>query len=94
MAAPTKGDTASESRTSGQVEDIADRANDTFRGVADQVEGAASAVAQRGRETGERVEEDAGNLKGALDKSINDQPMATLAIAAVLGFVLGAIWKS
>jgi hypothetical protein len=36
----------------------------------------------------------AGNLKGAVDKSVSDQPMATLAVAAMLGFVLGAIWKS
>jgi len=36
----------------------------------------------------------AGNLKGALDTSLKDQPMATLAFAAVVGFVLGAIWKS
>jgi ElaB/YqjD/DUF883 family membrane-anchored ribosome-binding protein len=36
----------------------------------------------------------AGNFKGALDKSVNEQPMATLAMAAILGFVLGALWKS
>ena len=36
----------------------------------------------------------AGNVKGAVDKSVKDQPMATLAVAAVLGFVLGALWKS
>jgi ElaB/YqjD/DUF883 family membrane-anchored ribosome-binding protein len=33
-------------------------------------------------------------LKSAVDKSLKDQPMATLALAAALGFVLGAIWKS
>ena len=36
----------------------------------------------------------AGNVKGAVDKSIKDQPMATLAVAAAAGFVLGALWKS
>jgi ElaB/YqjD/DUF883 family membrane-anchored ribosome-binding protein len=40
------------------------------------------------------MQEVAGNFKGALDKSIKDQPMATLATAAIVGFVLGAIWKS
>jgi ElaB/YqjD/DUF883 family membrane-anchored ribosome-binding protein len=40
------------------------------------------------------MQEVAGNVKGAIDKSIKDQPMATLAVAAVLGFVLGALWKS
>jgi ElaB/YqjD/DUF883 family membrane-anchored ribosome-binding protein len=33
-------------------------------------------------------------MKGALDKSVENQPMATLAMAAIVGFVLGAIWKS
>jgi ElaB/YqjD/DUF883 family membrane-anchored ribosome-binding protein len=36
----------------------------------------------------------AGNMKVALDKSIKDQPMATLAVAAIAGFVPGAIWKT
>jgi len=35
-----------------------------------------------------------GNVKTAVDKSIKDQPMTTLAVAAAVGFVLGALWKS
>jgi ElaB/YqjD/DUF883 family membrane-anchored ribosome-binding protein len=33
-------------------------------------------------------------VRGAVDKSIKDQPIATLAVVAVAGFVLGALWKS
>ena len=44
------------------------------------------------RDTG--AGEVAGNLKGAVDKSVKDQPMATLALAAAVSFVLGAIWKA
>jgi ElaB/YqjD/DUF883 family membrane-anchored ribosome-binding protein len=51
-------------------------------------------VAEQGREAGERVQEVAGNMKSAVDKSIKDQPMATLAVVGALGFVLGALWKS
>jgi ElaB/YqjD/DUF883 family membrane-anchored ribosome-binding protein len=65
-----------------------------FRDVAGQAEHFANRVAEQGREVGDKVQEVAGNLKGAVDKSVRDQPMATLAMAAVLGFVLGAIWKS
>ena len=54
----------------------------------------ANRVTEQGREASERMQEVAGNFKGALDKSIKDQPMATLATAAIVGFVLGAIWKS
>jgi ElaB/YqjD/DUF883 family membrane-anchored ribosome-binding protein len=81
-------------RATDQFEKIADKATDKFRDVADQAEHFASRVADQGREVGDKVQEVAGNLKGAVDKSVKDQPMATLAMAAVLGFVLGAIWKS
>ena len=74
--------------------DLKDKAADQFSKAADQVEGAASRVAEQGREAGERMQEVAGNFKGALDKSIKDQPMSTLAGVAILGFILGAIWKS
>lgn len=81
-------------KTTNQFEKIADKATDKIRDVADQAEHFAGRVAEQGREVGDRVQEVAGNLKGAVDKSVKDQPMATLAMAAVLGFVLGAIWKS
>jgi ElaB/YqjD/DUF883 family membrane-anchored ribosome-binding protein len=71
-----------------------DKATDTAQGVVRQVEDFAGKAMEQGRETGERIQEVAGNFKGAVDKSIKDQPMATLAAAAVVGFVLGALWKS
>ena len=77
-----------------RIADLKDKAADQFSKAADQAEGVASRVAEQGREAGERMQEVAGNFKGALDKSIKDQPMATLAGAAIVGFVLGAIWKS
>ena len=81
-------------KATDQFEKIADKATDTFRNVADQAEHFAGRVADQGREAGDKVQEVAGNLKGAVDKSVKDQPMATLAMAAVAGFVLGALWKS
>jgi ElaB/YqjD/DUF883 family membrane-anchored ribosome-binding protein len=81
-------------KATDQFERIADKATDQFNRFADQAEGVASRVAEQGREAGEKVQEVAGNLKGAVDKSVKDQPMATLAMAAAVGFVLGALWKS
>ena len=72
--------------------DLKDKATDQFKKVADRVEGLASDAVDHLRDTG--AGEVAGNLKGAVDKSVKDQPMATLAIAAAVGFVLGAIWKA
>ena len=60
--------------------------------VAERAEGFASDAIDQLRETG--AGEVAGNLKGAVDKSVKEQPMATLALAAAVGFVLGALWKS
>ena len=81
-------------KATGQFERMADKATDQFANLADQAEGVASRAMEQGREVGERVQEVAGNLKGAVDRSVKDQPMATLAVAGVLGFVLGALWKS
>jgi ElaB/YqjD/DUF883 family membrane-anchored ribosome-binding protein len=76
------------------ISDIKDKATDQLGKATEQAQEMASRVAEHGREAGERIQEVAGNMKGALDKSIKDQPMATLAGAAIVGFVLGAIWKS
>jgi ElaB/YqjD/DUF883 family membrane-anchored ribosome-binding protein len=61
--------------------------------LADRAEDTAGRVADRSRDAGERMQEVAANLKGAVDKSVKEQPMATLALAAIAGFVLGALWK-
>jgi ElaB/YqjD/DUF883 family membrane-anchored ribosome-binding protein len=81
-------------KATDQFERMADKATDQFKSMADQAENAAHRVAEQGREVGERVQQVAGNFKGAVDRSVKDQPMATLAMAAVVGFVLGALWKS
>jgi ElaB/YqjD/DUF883 family membrane-anchored ribosome-binding protein len=77
-------------KTTDQFDMMANRVKNRFRNVADQAE----RFAEQGRDAGERVQEVAGNFKGAVDRSVKHQPMATLAMAAVVGFVLGALWKS
>jgi ElaB/YqjD/DUF883 family membrane-anchored ribosome-binding protein len=74
--------------------DLKDIATEQLGKAVHQVEAVASAVAAQGRDAGERVQAVAGTIKGAVDKSVKDQPMATLAMAVVMGFVLGALWKS
>ncbi len=84
----------STSRPGGRSEDLIDKGADQFKKVADRVEGLATGAAGQMREVSDRTGEVAGNIKGAVDKSVKDQPMATLAVAALAGFVLGALWKS
>ena len=80
------------SQQGGQPEDLKEQATQQFKKVADRVEEYANVAAEKIRHTGPG--EVAGNLKGAVDRSVDRQPMATLALAAALGFVLGALWKS
>jgi ElaB/YqjD/DUF883 family membrane-anchored ribosome-binding protein len=75
------------------MSDLKDKASEQMKGAADTVEGVATRVADQGRQAGQRVQEVAGNFRSTLDKSIRDQPMATLAAAAAVAFVLGALWK-
>ena len=77
---------------SDTASEIKDKATDQFKKVADRVEGLASDAVDHLRDSG--AGEVAGNIKGAVGKSVKDQPMATLAMAAAVGFVLGALWKS
>jgi ElaB/YqjD/DUF883 family membrane-anchored ribosome-binding protein len=61
----------------------------------DYSEGSADAgkVAEQAREYGEKAQEAVKNFKPYVDKSMKEQPMATLGVAAAIGFVLGALWK-
>lgn len=80
--------------TTDVAHDLRNKASDQMARMADQVEDTMKSVAERGKEVGQDVQRVAGNLKSAVDTSVKDQPMATLAVAAMMGFVLGALWKS
>lgn len=72
-----------------KVEDKTDAALDQVRSVIET----ADEGLQRARVAAERTQEIAGTVQSALQKSLKEQPNATLAAAAILGFVLGALWK-
>jgi ElaB/YqjD/DUF883 family membrane-anchored ribosome-binding protein len=82
----------------------ADTANDRLRNMADATAGKvkevagdaqemAGKVADQAREYGEQAQEAMRQVKPFVEKTLKEQPMATLAGVAVLGFVLGALWK-
>ena len=78
---------------SDQISDLKDKAAEQFSSTANQAERMVRQVADQGRAAGERMQEVG---RQALDRSIKDQPMvtlATLAAAAIVAFVLGALWK-
>lgn len=81
-------------RESDQLSKIKVKAAGQFSKVAGQAEEIANRVHDQGREVSESMQNVARNFKGALDSSIGEQPVATLVTAAIVGFLLGALWKS
>ncbi|MGL4324187.1 MAG: DUF883 family protein [Beijerinckiaceae bacterium] len=73
---------------------IASKAGEKVDQALTHAERTARKVAEQAGDATERVQEVAGNVKSAIDKSLADQPMTTLALAAAVGFVLGALWKA
>lgn len=67
----------------GAVEDLTDHAKRTIDDAAQRAQNAASQVGAV-----------SGNLSKAVDKSLRKQPYTTLALAGMMGFVIGALWKS
>ncbi len=78
---------ASQYGSSNTIEDIKGKAKQTFDEASDRAQESAG-------QAREQVGEVAGNVKCAVDKSIKDQPLTTLLMAAAVGFVGGALWKS
>ena len=48
---------------------------------------------EKGREVIDAARDVTDNFVDAIDKSIKDRPYTTLALFAVVGFLLGATWR-
>jgi ElaB/YqjD/DUF883 family membrane-anchored ribosome-binding protein len=83
-----------EDKASDAAEGLVERAGEAVRGVADQANDLADRAVEQGREFGVMAQKAPGAVREGLDSSLKQQPMATLAIAGALGFLLGALWKS
>ncbi len=62
--------------------------------LSQDVEEAADGVLTRARHASESAQQLADNFQKAVYTSVREQPMMTLLLAGVLGFILGAIWKA
>ena len=76
-----------------RVHEMADATTDKVKDVAENAQEMAGKVADQARQYGEQAQEAVKQVRPFVEKSLKEQPMATLAGAAVLGFVLGALWK-
>jgi ElaB/YqjD/DUF883 family membrane-anchored ribosome-binding protein len=76
-----------------RLRDMADTATDKLKGAGEGAQEMAGKVAEQAREYGDKAQEAARQIKPFVERSLKEQPMTTLAGVAVLGFVLGALWK-
>ena len=65
-----------------KVAEVADRSAEMAKHSAEQI-----------ADLGNQVEEKFKDLPGALRQSMKDQPLTTMAAAAAVAFVLGALWR-
>jgi len=70
---------------------ISDKGSAAWRRARPSIEGVVSDAQEKGREAVDAVREVTDNFVDAIDKSIENRPYTTLALFAVLGFMLGAI---
>jgi ElaB/YqjD/DUF883 family membrane-anchored ribosome-binding protein len=73
---------------------VIDKVSAVAKDLAGQAGDLADRAIEEGREVGAMAQKAPGAMRDALDTSLKQQPMATLAIAGALGFLLGALWKS
>lgn len=66
---------------------------DKVKSATETAEEFAGRVAEQALEYGKKAQQAVENFKPYVERSMKEQPMATLGIAAVIGFVLGALWK-
>jgi ElaB/YqjD/DUF883 family membrane-anchored ribosome-binding protein len=71
----------------------AESATEHLETLAAKAQDLAGKAAEQARDYGEKAQEAARNFKPFVEKSMKEQPMGTLAAAAVIGFALGALWK-
>jgi ElaB/YqjD/DUF883 family membrane-anchored ribosome-binding protein len=75
------------------AETMAEAATDHLESAAQSAQEIAGKVADQAKIYGEKAQEAAQNIRPFIEKSMKEQPMQTLAVASIIGFVLGALWK-
>jgi ElaB/YqjD/DUF883 family membrane-anchored ribosome-binding protein len=90
---PSQGYGQTSTEGASRFRDVADAAGESVKATADSAQEMAGNVADQARHYGEQAQEAVKQFRPFVEKSLKQQPMTTLAGAAVIGFVLGALWK-
>jgi ElaB/YqjD/DUF883 family membrane-anchored ribosome-binding protein len=70
-----------------------DTTSDRLKDAGARAQEVASDAVEQARQYGEKAQDTVRQFKPFVDRSLKEQPMTTLAGAAVIGFLLGALWK-
>ena len=76
-----------------RLRDMADATGESVKDAAKITEEMAGKVADQAREYGNQVQDVAKQVRPFVEKSMKEQPIATLAGVAVFAFVLGALLR-
>ena len=76
-----------------RLREMGDVATAKVKNATETADEFAGRVAEQALEYGKKAQQAVENFKPYVEKSMQEQPMATLGVAAVIGFVLGALWK-
>lgn len=98
MTQPRPGYPLDYNKSSGQntadrVREMADKTSEKIKYAGGSAQAMAEDMADQARHYGEKAQEIAREFKPFVQKSMKEKPMQTLAGAAVIGFLLGALWK-
>jgi ElaB/YqjD/DUF883 family membrane-anchored ribosome-binding protein len=81
-------------RLAQQVGDIlSNKGNAAWRRAKTSVDGVVADAQTKGQEAATAMREVSDHFVDAVDQSLQERPYTTLAIAAGLGFIFGAIWR-
>jgi ElaB/YqjD/DUF883 family membrane-anchored ribosome-binding protein len=81
------------STSKDRLDDMAAKATDQLGKVTENAQEIAGKLAEQAQRYGEQAQEAAKKFKPYVEKQMKEQPMATLAVAAAIGLLLGAMWK-
>jgi len=76
-----------------RLRDTAEATGERIKAASDSAQDVAPSVADKARRYGKQAQDAVKQFRPFVEKSLKQQPMATLAGAAAIGFVLGALWK-
>jgi ElaB/YqjD/DUF883 family membrane-anchored ribosome-binding protein len=70
------------------------QSTEQVRGLGNDMSDATTQAVNQARRAQHGFKQVGSNFKHALDQSRVDQPLTTVALAAVVGFALGVLWKA